>query len=790
MIVPLKKSSNVIVTKLAKRNLKADKRRNYLLIIIIALATCLIMTISLFFSFTQKKSLNDAVGSYQAAFSELDPDTINALQNDERLKVGLSYLLSVINYNDLSVLVRTIDENLLQLGKYPDINGKLPSELNEIAVTQPFLEKVNLALGIGDNLTLNLGDGDQQFIICGILPVQDANYSIYVSDNLVKKKISNPLYLAYINIVDTEEWSEEAIQNEILKIANEYRLDQQQITFSTHYFSLIQQRSSQYIMIILVVSIVVAAACTLVIYSLFYVSITQKTNEYGKLRTLGTTRKQISKVVVCEGRYLAYLGIPIGIILGEIIGYMLVPEGANIKTAIMIAAVVGVYIYICIMLAVLKPAKIASKVTPIEALRYISDDKDSSLCSKKLHRTLSVSRLALLNFRTNKKKAILTICSLGISGILLMGSSAYFHSIDPIKMARQNFPYGEIGIELGTFGSKAYKSNQYLQLQENNLLTSDIVQKIKNIEGVNGLREYKGTVISLNIPTGYEESLLVTAIAKDDQKLLEEYIIAGTADVQELFENDGIIIKDNSYWETLFGWKVKVGEMVSINLPNGDTYPAKIMGIIDSDMPYNGSNDFFIPSALLSDLIPINNLNYQVIVDVDDDRIDSVKEEIKKLFSNTASVYIITLNQWIEAYKDALENYRVPVFILIIFIGVFGFINLLNTLISNMHVRKHEFAILQAVGLSNKQLSKTLLIEGLIYTIGTMILSVTIGSLVGYIVCKVFSAMSVFGEVNYQFPVLEMIVYLIIILIVQLYFSAVAIKQVKKQTLVERIQSI
>lgn len=148
------------------------------------------------------------------------------------------------------------------------------------------------------------------------------------------------------------------------------------------------------------------------------------------------------------------------------------------------------------------------------------------------------------------------------------------------------------------------------------------------------------------------------------------------------------------------------------------------------------------------------------------------------------------MNQWIEAYKDALENYRVPVFILIIFIGVFGFINLLNTLISNMHVRKHEFAILQAVGLSNKQLSKTLLIEGLIYTIGTMILSVTIGSLVGYIVCKVFSAMSVFGEVNYQFPVLEMIVYLIIILIVQLYFSAVAIKQVKKQTLVERIQSI
>ena len=66
MTLPFENDTNPIVKKISKRNLKADKSRNVLIIITIALATCLIMATVLYFFGSQRKSLNDAMGRYQA----------------------------------------------------------------------------------------------------------------------------------------------------------------------------------------------------------------------------------------------------------------------------------------------------------------------------------------------------------------------------------------------------------------------------------------------------------------------------------------------------------------------------------------------------------------------------------------------------------------------------------------------------------------------------------------------------------------------------------------------------
>ena len=154
--------------------------------------------------------------------------------------------------------------------------------------------------------------------------------------------------------------------------------------------------------------------------------------------------------------------------------------------------------------------------------------------------------------------------------------------------------------------------------------------------------------------------------------------------------------------------------------------------------------------------------------------------------NNTTS----TLNDWVEAYNEKLLNYRMPVYIFIMFIGVFGIINLLNTLITNILTRKRELGVLQAVGLSSKQLSKMLLIEGLFYTLGVLLLSISCGTLIGYLLCTVFSAMSIFGKVSYHFPTVEMFSYFILMLAVQMLFSCFAIRQIKKQSLVDQIREL
>lgn len=301
---------------------------------------------------------------------------------------------------------------------------------------------------------------------------------------------------------------------------------------------------------------------------------------------------------------------------------------------------------------------------------------------------------------------------------------------------------------------------------------------------------YTGTVLNVTTPTGYEDPFLADAISIDRQAFLEEYLVAGTVDLQELTENNGIVIKQLGQWAELFGWEAAIGDKVMIQAGSGERMEATVMGIVDENIPYGGYELLFMPLETLSALMPVENLNYQVLLDTEDSDWEQVREEVRTILPANARVYVTTLNAWAESYQDLLENYRTPVYIFVLFIGVFGVLNLLNTLITNILTRKRELGILQAVGVSNHQISKMLLTEGLLYTLGVFMLSISFGTPLGILVCKVFSAMSVFGEVSYQFPTWEMAGFFILMLAVQVIFSLITIKQLRKQSLVEQIREL
>ena len=345
MTLPFENDTSPIVKKISKKNLKADKIRNVLIIITIALATCLIMATVLYFFGSQRKSLNDAMGRYQAVINDIDNSQIEKLVKDDRVDVGVSHLLGMVSYGDFKLTVRSMDKTLMDLAKYPDLQGKLPETEKEVAITKAFLERTGLSKSVGDSISIDLGDGKKEYTLCGILPVENSNYSLFVSQSYVASKISDSTYSAYVRLKGSDGWSKAAIQSELLTLLNEWGIQQENIQFSTYYFSLIEQRSSQYMLIIASVCLIVTLACTLVVYSLFYVSIIRKTNEYGKLRTIGTTGKQIKRIVFREGEYLAGIGIPMGLIAGGMVGYILVPKGWNALVTLITAAVTSLFMY-------------------------------------------------------------------------------------------------------------------------------------------------------------------------------------------------------------------------------------------------------------------------------------------------------------------------------------------------------------------------------------------------------------------------------------------------------------
>ncbi len=791
MTWPFENDTSTIINKLAKRNLKADKTRNLLIMITIAFAACLIMATILYFFGGQRASRNSAEGMYQANISNLDDETAHIIQNDDRVIAGFSYLMGMIDYGEYKVAVRSVDENLMQLAKYPALNGRLPETETEVAVTQAFLDRKGISCGVGDTIQLALTGNEQSYTVCGILPVTNSTYAIYVTPAFVKENAESPLHIAYIHAIGTNALSEEGLKNYIRNLAGEWGIELRNVEFSSYYFSLIRQRSFEYMTIITFVTLIVTLACALVIYSLFFVSIVRKTNEYGKLRTIGTTGRQVRRIVIKEGRRLAITAIPIGLVVGAVAGYALVPNGWNIFISLIVGAFVAVLMYLCVMLTVRRPAKLASKVTPIEAVRYAAGNEEViAKSTKRLNRSLSSSRLALINFSRNKKKTALTIASLGICGILLMASSAYFNSIDPVNVARGVFPYGKVRIELGDYGSQSHNSEQFVELQRDNPLSPDLIQQLAAIDGVKDMRVYSGTVLNVTIPSGYENPFLTDAFSTDRQPLLEEYLIAGTADLQELIRNNGVVIKQTDNWVDIFGWEVSIGDKITIQAGSGERLEVTVMGIVDEGIPYGGYELVFIPLETLSALMPEVNLNYQVLLDTADGNWEQVRDDVKQILPTKARIYVTTLNAWVNNYQDLLASYRTPVYIFVLFIGVFGALNLLNTLITNILARKRELGILQAVGMSSHQISKMLLTEGLLYTLGVFVLSISFGTIFGVLLCKVFSAMSVFGEVSYHFPTWEMVGFFTLILVVQVAFSFVTIRQLRSQSLVEQIREL
>ena len=241
MTWPFENDTSAIVKKLAKRNLKTDKSRNILIIITIALAACLLMATTLYFFAFQRKSLNDAAGRYQAVIDEVDDDTLTKLVNDDRLQVGVSHLLGLVSYGDYKLTVRSMDETLMKLAKYPDLEGTLPESANEIAVTKVFLDRAGFSKSIGDTVSLDLGDGEKEYILCGILPVEDSNYSVFVSQSYIENKTSAPVYSAYVRLKGSDGWSESAIQAELSALCGELGIQPGQMQFSTYYFSLIER---------------------------------------------------------------------------------------------------------------------------------------------------------------------------------------------------------------------------------------------------------------------------------------------------------------------------------------------------------------------------------------------------------------------------------------------------------------------------------------------------------------------------------------------------------------------
>lgn len=294
------------------------------------------------------------------------------------------------------------------------------------------------------------------------------------------------------------------------------------------------------------------------------------------------------------------------------------------------------------------------------------------------------------------------------------------------------------------------------------------------------------------LPNGNSHFFTQIGIPENQCEAFSQGLIEGTADHQKLINGKGVIV-DNStkLLSDYYNYTPQIGDIVKVETVDGQWEEFTVMGIGKPSDLGGDSAFFYFPQELLPMMKEnVSNFNMTCIVDVERDRLTEVENKIFQLAENHGWIEVFSISDIITYLHEEMDNIKMPLYGLVFFIAVFGLISLINTLMTNIISRQQEFGILQSVGLSSKQFSKMLQTECFYYVAGTAILTLTIGTLAGFILCKVFNRIGTFGTLTYHFPVLEISIYFAVLFFILAAYSVFSVRYSKRHPVIERIKTM
>ncbi|HCT8880219.1 TPA: FtsX-like permease family protein [Clostridioides difficile] len=788
-------------TKIAKSNLKQNKSKSILIIITIILSTLMLSSIGIYIvdaGAYQKENTIKYSGNYQGILANVDEKQADILSNHADVEltgemngVGVEKL-----EDDSNISLAYMNEDALKLNSFEFIKGKLPSKENEIVLDSGALK----ALGyknkdLGEKIKISYDDYkndkkiEKEFIISGILKTSEISeagkyYYAIISESYMRntRDMSQEDFNIYVKFNDKSNLSIEQAKEKLDKIANDIGLDTINTAVNENYINALKP-DMETIMGGVFVGLVIVLSSILVIYNIFYISIVTKVQEFGKLRAIGATKKQIKNIVFKEGFILAGIAIPIGIILGYVLANIIIKSFMDIdvkSSRLPVILSVVVISFISVVLSLLKPMKVASKVSIVDAVRY-TGNKISNKSKRKGYKNINLKRLSHANLERNKKRTYMTLASLILSGTIFITVSTALESFDAEKMAREHFPY-DIEVRLSGYemnSDKNPKDNLNI-LQMDNPLSKDFFNQIKDMEGIKRIESARSVKIGMedyDVEFKYD---LLQSINENDVKSLNKNIIDGKINLERLQTGDEIVI---THVDTAKEMGVKAGDKIRLTLYDGDKKIKKEFKVqaIAMGVPSFGIGKDFIDRTLKYD--STSSLG----IYTEEGKYQEIKDSIKKIAKNNGFLETDFIDSRIESNKATISFIKIMGYTLTGIIGVIGFMNLVNTMITSIVTRKKELGMLQAIGLTNKQLVKMLNSEAIYYTSGMMIGSILFGGILGYI-AVIFLKKTGLSYATYSLPIVPILLMIVCILIAQFITTYLIGRSFNKESLIDRVR--
>ena len=812
-----------MTTTVALENMKYHKSKNILTGIAILLTTFLLLvipTVGYGIIEAQNAAVNKTYPTWHVLFREVDRDTVEKLAAHHDIEVwGLRSDAGMMYLEDADVSMISVDEKGAELYRIELISGNLPEQEDEIVVSEGILEALGQQGTIGSRITVPyqiIRDGsldyvqEREFRICGFLgdnetAIAQQTFVAMVSEDFIISEVTEEkiTYRFLFQVNDTGQFTTDGMEDVIKRIAEQFGIPQNMININQDYLGA-NYVDPAVIPAIAAIMLVVVLASILTIYSIYYVSMNQRIPEFGRLKAMGATKRQIRQIVLREGLWVAAGAIPVGLLLGTAVSKALLIKTTDfameeneflqvlqevVKTGeaplyrwqiyLLTIAVTLCSVY----LSLVKLMNMAARVSEVEAMRF-HDSGTKGRNKRKGYEYLIVGRLAIRNLSGNKKKSGITVFSMAVTGVLLMVVSTVISCANPRESTNSSIVgQYEISPVIDNY-NKEHPERKWTNIQQDNPLDETLRTQMESLHGVVRVDAFTKVYVTGEV---FEEYQGISGIPEEYAGEIENGIIEGSVTYEELKSGDKMIVES-----TLLHWypELEVGSTLNVTVYDGlRTYEKEFEIAAIGDYRNGLTNyNYLIMAKEAADRLCENNSTGYFHVIANEDYDPELERALKELVGSSGRLEMNTWKAEYEMWKTTMALISGACYAFLGILAVISVMNLINTMINSVHMRKKELGVIQAIGMSDRQLAKMLQMEGLFYTFSTLAVAIGLGSLLGYPLFLYAKNTGMFEVSTYHYPWAAALIISVTLLLVQVGLALGIAKSVKKDPLIERIR--
>lgn len=852
------------IRRLSDRSFRASRTRNIIAVIAIALTAMLFTTL-----FTigigsvetfQQATMRQSGGDSHGVIKNLTEQQYDDLKDHALIRECAPNRLLADEVTNPEFLKRHVELWYVPEYHYPHryieiLKGKAPEKADEALVDETTLELLGLPRETGQTvtLTLQLGQTDPQtversFTVSGILrsdPALNVGFVITSEAYLgahaeeLKSYEGDSLALTGDIQMDVNFANSFNIQDKLNRVITEsgYSVNKEDPNYLASnvnwaYLSGGVQADPMTCAAVVGGVLLILLTGYLIIYNVFQISVIRDIRYYGLLKTIGTTGRQVKRIVRRQAWRLAVMGIPLGLIAGYLIGKWIVPvvvdqstyAGMEVEVSLNPVIFIGAVLFslVTVWISTRKPARIAGRVSPVEAVRYTEYGKGRA---KEKHSTDGgkIRRMALSNLGRSRRRTAVVILSMSLA-VILLNSVFTLTSSFSMDQYLKRFVTSDFLIANARYFNYEYFGDMSTISEYN--LTESFVEACKSQDGFErGGRIYMTGLAGLDpasyVPTenvlqdengdfywmmgakkiiydkDQDGNYLCSFYGMEDYPLEHLEVWEGEKDMDVIKEKLstgeyllGCVSTDDNDQVKEDEIPYRVGDHVTLIDADGEKHEFEILSLVKENY-YGltnriGSNFTFYTTADIFKQLYSPDQLMSFLFDVEDGKEEQMGNFIEQYTtSQEPMMHYESRDKYVAEFSGMTGMFNLIGGVLTAVIGIIGILNFINSTLTSIVTRRREFAMMEAIGMTKRQLIRMLMLEGTYYAGLTIIASLVLGCLISVTLVRALAGGLWFME--YHFIIWPMLAVFPVLLVLGVLVPYLAYLPQKKESLVSVI---